>query len=68
MPFKSKSQVRKFYALKRQGKMTQSEIDKWMSETGGGYKNLPEKIAFVRGFLKHAQLRGIIHDLNGKKE
>ncbi len=33
MPFQSKAQRRKFYALKDQGKMTQAEIDRWESET-----------------------------------
>ena len=40
MPFKSKSQRRKFYALKAKGKMSQAKIDEWESETP---KNIPER-------------------------
>lgn len=42
MPFKSQSQRAKFYALKKQGKMSQSTIDKWEEETGG--KKLPKRV------------------------
>lgn len=52
MPFKSKAQRRKFYALKSQGKMSQSKIDEWEKETP---KHLPEKVAsIVKGFHKRA--------------
>lgn len=44
MPFKSKAQRRKFYALKNEGKMTQAKIDEWESKTP---KNLPEKLAMA---------------------
>lgn len=40
MPFKSKAQRRKFYALKAKGKMAQAEIDEWESHTP---KNISEK-------------------------
>jgi len=40
MPFQSKAQRRKFYALKSQGKMSQATIDKWESETP---KKIPKK-------------------------
>lgn len=40
MPFKSKAQRRKFYALKARGKMTQAQIDEWESKTP---KNIPER-------------------------
>jgi len=40
MPFKSKAQRRKFYALKAEGKMDQKTIDEWESKTP---KNIPEK-------------------------
>jgi hypothetical protein len=43
MPFRSRAQVRKFYALKKKGKMSQSEIDKWTNETPS-IKSLPERI------------------------
>jgi hypothetical protein len=41
MPFKSLSQRKKFYALKNEGKMSQSTIDEWEKNTP---KNLPERI------------------------
>ena len=44
MPFKSQAQRRKFYALKREGKMTQSKIDEWEKDTP---KSLPEKLAMA---------------------
>lgn len=65
MPFKSKAQIRKFYHLKTQGKMSQSEIDKWMAETPQPHR-LPErlakkrlkKVAFWTGFIKAADEDG----------
>jgi len=41
MPFKSKAQRRKFYALKNEGKMDQKTIDEWESETP---ENIPETV------------------------
>lgn len=41
MPFQSKAQRRKFYALKDEGKMSQATIDKWEKETMD--KKLPER-------------------------
>ena len=55
MPFQSKAQRRKFYALKSEGKMTQDKIDEWENDTP---KNIPERIektAFWAGFEKRAQ-------------
>ena len=43
MPFKSKSQVRKFGSLVGQGKMSQEEFDKWAHHTKN-IKGLPERI------------------------
>lgn len=43
MPFKSKAQIKKFGELVKQGKMQQSEFDKWMSETPDAHK-LPERL------------------------
>lgn len=40
MPFVSKKQRAKFYALKEEGKMSQETIDKWESETP---KKIPER-------------------------
>lgn len=42
MPFKSESQRRKFAEMVKQGKLKQSEFDKWNSETPAG--KLPERI------------------------
>ena len=55
MPFQSKAQRRKFYALKSEGKMTQAKIDEWEDETP---KNIPERLekkAFWCGFEKRAK-------------
>lgn len=43
MPFKSEAQRRKFGELVKQGKMKQSEFDKWNKETGAA--RLPERVA-----------------------
>jgi len=43
MPFRSKAQRRKFYALKGEGKMDQATINEWESETTDK-KNLPERL------------------------
>ncbi len=40
MPFQSKAQRRKFYALKRKGKITQRQIDEWENKTP---KSIPER-------------------------
>ena len=42
MPFSSKSQRRKFHALKAEGKMDQKTIDEWEKDTP---EKLPEKVA-----------------------
>ena len=42
MPFKSEAQRRKFYALKKKGKMSQATIDRWEEETKG--KKLPKRV------------------------
>lgn len=42
MPFKSEAQRRKFGELVHQGKMSQSEFDKWNKETGN--RKLPERL------------------------
>lgn len=55
MPFRSKAQRRKFYALKAQGKMSQKTIDEWEKHTED--KHLPERMvkkAFWKGFGKSA--------------
>ena len=43
MPFKSKSQVRKFGAMVERGEMSQAEFDKWLHETPS-VKMLPERL------------------------
>ena len=41
MPFKSRSQRRKFYAMADRGEISQAEVKKWESETHG---SLPERV------------------------
>lgn len=48
MPFQSKAQRRKFYALKAEGKMDQKTIDEWEAETP---KKLPERVSTKTGAL-----------------
>jgi len=59
MPFLSKSQRRKFYALKSEGKMTQNKIDEWEQDTP---KTIPERVekmaGFYTGFEKKAEQIG----------
>ena len=50
MPFKSKAQVRKFYAMKNRGEMSQKTIDRWEKHTKKPISELPEKKAFAEGF------------------
>jgi len=42
LPFKSKAQRRKFYAMLKRGEISKSKVDEWERETKG--KRLPEKI------------------------
>lgn len=48
MPFQSKAQRRKFYALKAEGKMDQKTIDAWEAETP---KKLPERVSTKTGAM-----------------
>lgn len=41
MPFKSKAQAKKCYAMKRRGKAKGWDCDEWASKTN--YKSLPKK-------------------------
>ena len=43
MPFKSEAQRRKFYAMAREGKISQETVDRWEKETPKGAK-LPERV------------------------
>ena len=55
MPFKSEAQRRLFFALERRGEISKHTLDKWQDETRQQKKGkLPEKVAFVRGFVKLA--------------
>lgn len=54
MPFQSKAQRRKFYAMKNRGEMDQKTIDEWESETPKGIPERVEKTAFWIGFHKRA--------------
>ena len=56
MPFKSKSQFRKFQQLLSEGKISQDTFDQWVDETPN-IKKLPERIGkkskgFSKGFKK----------------
>ena len=42
MPFKSKSQRRKFYAMESRGEISMAKVKEWERETGG--KKLPERL------------------------
>lgn len=46
MPFKSKSQLRKCYALKAQGKAKGWDCDEWAEKTNES--ELPEKVASIK--------------------
>ena len=43
MPARSRAQVRKMYALYRQGKITRRELSHYQV-TGAGWKRLPERV------------------------
>lgn len=61
MPFKSEAQRRKFAEMVRQGKMKQSEFDKWNSETPKG--PLPERVGSKKSSPESTDdLRGIFKD------
>ena len=49
MPFKSKAQRRLFYAKADKGEIPRSTVKKWEKETPKD-KELPEKVAFFKGF------------------
>ena len=62
MPFKSKAQRRKFYAMANRGEIDEETVKEWEEETGD--KELPEKVdedkdekkkkdAFVRKFVRN---------------
>lgn len=42
MPFKSKAQRRKFYAMARRGEISEETLERWERETKG--KRLPERV------------------------
>lgn len=43
MPFKSKSQLRKFFAMEKRGELPKGEAEKWAHETKN-IKKLPNKV------------------------
>lgn len=43
MPFKSKAQRRKFYAMADRGEISEATVDRWEDETPKG-KKLPERV------------------------
>jgi len=42
IPFKSKSQRRKFYTMLKRGEISKSKVEEWQRETKG--KRLPERV------------------------
>ena len=60
MPFQSKAQRRKFYALKNEGKMDQATIDEWEKDTP---KNIPERVEKMAGFYTGFEKKAILADL-----
>jgi hypothetical protein len=42
MPFKSKKQWKKFFAMENRGELPKGEADKWAHETKTSYRNLPK--------------------------
>lgn len=57
MPFKSEAQRRKFGELVKQGKLKQSEFDKWNSETPKN--DLPERIGSKKPIRSIADLKKV---------
>jgi hypothetical protein len=53
MPFKSKSQVRAFFAMERRGELPKGTAKRWVRHTPN-IDVLPEKVAFATGFCKTA--------------
>lgn len=51
MPYKSKAQMRKFFAMEEKGEMKAGTARKWAHETKE-MKNLPEKISARRKMYK----------------
>ena len=43
MPFRSRSQIRKFFQMAKTGELPQAEVEKWVHETHD-IKSLPERI------------------------
>jgi len=58
MPFKSKAQMRLFFAKERRGELPEGKARQWAHETKD-IKGLPEKVAFWRGFFKQADDGGM---------
>ena len=56
MPIRSKSQLRRFGQLVKEGKLSQAEMDKWIKETPN-IKGLPERLGQSRpGKIKKAKV------------
>jgi len=71
MPFKSKSQSRLFHALEAKGKISKRKLNKWVRSTKnkkGGFKALPEKVAFRLGFIEGLEDSGTFEKSAGSSE
>ena len=58
MPFKSKSQMRKFAILEKAGKLPEGTTEKWASETDDS-SLLPERVKVPKARPSHAIKRPI---------
>jgi hypothetical protein len=62
MPFKSKKQWKKFFAMANRGEMPESKAKEWARETKTPYKKLPEKKRTKKAMLlKMAADLGRLH-------
>lgn len=45
MPFRSKAQARRFFAMERRGELPRGTARRWAHETPGGIRSLPERLS-----------------------
>lgn len=64
MPFKSKAQVRKFYAMRKRGEISEATLQKWKKHTKAKYSSLPER---VLGRKRRATRRKLIQRYKRKQ-
>jgi hypothetical protein len=59
MPFQSKAQRRKFYALKERGQMSQKKIDEWEDKTPASIPERKKKAFFGQGAYYEGHLTAL---------